>query len=293
MTTLADLKEEQVLEKILALLPPPEEGHLGPGDDCAFVPSSPADLLLKTDAVVGGVHFELAESPYRVGRKAIGRVLSDFAAMGGLPSQILITLALAPETPLTWLTELYRGLLAHRSAFPYEIIGGEMTSLAPGSAPIISVAGTGHLSDRLPITRSGAQVGDFILVTGTLGRSFQTGHHLDFIPRLPEGFWLAKQAFATAMMDLSDGLARDLPRLTRASGVGFSLNLDCLPARDHASIHNALEDGEDYELLFTLPPDKLGPLLQKWPFPEVPLTKIGICTADEVQDLGPGWQHFS
>jgi thiamine-monophosphate kinase len=144
------------------------------------------------------------------------------------------------------------------------------------------------------LQRSTAQRGDAIYVTGRLGGSLG-GRHLDITPRLREAHWLAANRFATAMMDLSDGLAKDLPRLAKASGLGINIDPSRLPCHDNCRSEQALGDGEDYELLFTVNHRKTQRLAAQWPehFSEVPLTCIGtMVAAGDGMMLSGGWDHF-
>jgi thiamine-monophosphate kinase len=159
----------------------------------------------------------------------------------------------------------------------------------------VSVALTGSIEKKNLLLRSGGKPGDAVFVTGVLGGT-QASHHLDFIPRLAEGRWLAKNARPNAMMDLSDGLGTDLPRLAQASGCGFEVDFNRIPKRRGASIRQALCDGEDYELLFTLSPRKLRLLLEAWPkaFPKTRLSQIGTLTSPKTSPANwpQGWDHF-
>ncbi|MEO8204607.1 MAG: AIR synthase-related protein, partial [Chthoniobacterales bacterium] len=132
-------------------------------------------------------------------------------------------------------------------------------------------------------------------VTGQLGGSFQ-GSHLTFTPRLKEAHWLAKNFHIHAMMDLSDGLAADLPRLAKSCGLGFSVDLEQVPRRPKCTLQNALCDGEDYELLFAATPKIARTIEQEWPsaFPRLKLTRIGVLNKDKKNstNLGSGFQHF-
>jgi thiamine-monophosphate kinase len=295
---LLDVGEDALIERLIRLVPVDPEPGAGPGDDCAVVdPGSESAnfLLLKTDAIVENVHY-LPGAPARaVGWKAIARVVSDFAAMGGIPERFLITLALPSETLVAWAEELYRGMgecLRHCGAV---LAGGETSRVPTGSAGVIAVAATGSVRREHLTLRSTGQPGDAILVTGTLGGSGR-GKHLAFQPRLKEARWLAANFKPTAMMDVSDGLAKDLPRLAVASGVGFLLDRERLPLTPGCSVAAALGDGEDFELLFTVAPARLGDLLAAWPraFPELPLTRIGTLVEPEAgETLQGGWDHFS
>ncbi len=253
--------------------------RVGVGDDCAVlqIPHGRRStlLLFKTDAVVEGVHFMRKTPLALVGRKALARVASDMAAMGGRATHAVVTVAYpSPKRKLTLaqVKELYRGLTRFAREFDIQLVGGENTT-AP--TLLISIAGIGSLGGALPVLRSGAKKGDLIWVTGRLGGSLPSGRHLTFLPRVKEGQWLAKQKIASGMCDLSDGLAADLPRIAVASGVDFLIKPARLPRHPKASIRAALVDGEDYELLFTASAAASRTLLQRWPFPKTRLTCIG------------------
>lgn len=289
MKTIGELGEDGLIAALCRDLPISDKVLVGPGDDCAVVESSSLLTLLKTDAVVEGVHFLAGEDARRVGWKAVARVLSDFAAMGGKPGELLVTVALNPETPVTWACELYEGMKACLATHGGVIVGGETTSLPKGAPIMISVAGRGTVARSQVVTRSGGRPGDGIFVTGTLGGSIR-GKHLDFTPRLAEADWLTQHFEINAMMDLSDGLAKDLPRLARMSGCGFEINRKLLPLSEGVSVEEALGDGEDYELLFTSADEIEG----TWgtTFPDLPLTKIGEFTQEKGSALEGGWDHF-
>ncbi|WP_257229007.1 thiamine-phosphate kinase [Akkermansia muciniphila] len=154
---------------------------------------------------------------------------------------------------------------------------------------------TGEVEEGKAVLRSTARAGDLIAVTGTLGGSFPTGHHLSFMPRVREGGILAASGVATSMMDLSDGLGTDLPRLAAASGLGFRIHEELLPVRPGFTAAQAVGDGEDYELLVTFRPGdrERAAQLAAEHFPETPLTVIGEMTAETASALPPGYRHFS
>lgn len=297
MKRLRDIGEDALIERLVGLVPRDPHPAAGPGDDCAAVdpgPQSPTLLLLKTDAIVEHIHF-LPSAPARsVGWKAAARVISDFAAMGGQPVHFLITLALAPETPVAWAEELYRGIGDCLEKFGGTLAGGETSGVPTGSAAVISIAATGSVLRENLVLRSTARPGDFLLVTGSLGGSL-AGKHLDFVPRLEETRWLLAHFKPTAMMDLSDGLGKDLPRLAAASGCGFSLDESALPRNPACTPAQAIGDGEDYEMLFTLDPGQVPALRAAWAerFPQLPLTLIGQMLPQGSQSPLPGgWEHF-
>ena len=160
---------------------------------------------------------------------------------------------------------------------------------------MISVALTGTVARKHCCLRSGGRPGDALFVTGRLGGSL-SGKHLRFEPRLAEATWLASNFKPRAMMDLSDGLAADLPRLAEASGCGFEIDPASVPRTRSCSIEAALTDGEDYELLFAIPPSKATALTAAWSkkFPKLPLARIGTLAkpGTATPDLRGGWTHF-
>jgi thiamine-monophosphate kinase len=149
--------------------------------------------------------------------------------------------------------QLYRAMNKCAVLFGGAIVGGETSSLPVGAPPVISVAATGEARLSRLALRSGGRAGDALFVTGRLGGSLR-GRHLTFTPRLAEARWLCSGHRVHAMMDLSDGLAMDLPRLAAASGCGFLLEREAVPRSRGATIDQAIGDGEDYELLLALPP---------------------------------------
>ena len=291
MKTIGELGEDGLIAQLCEGLPSNERVLVGPGDDCAVVEVGGELVLLKTDAVVEGVHYLSDENPKRVGWKAVARVLSDFAAMGGAPGELLVTVAASREVEVLWFTELYEGMKSCLEQFGGVIVGGETSSLPIGASTVISIAGRGSVQRERLVTRSGGKARDGIYVTGVLGGSIK-GKHLDFHPRIREAAWLAEHFSLTAMMDLSDGLAKDLPRLAKASGCGFFINEDSVPCSEDVALREALGDGEDYELLFTC--CEAAGLLGKWAesFPNLRLTRIGELTADQETSLAGGWDHF-
>jgi thiamine-monophosphate kinase len=247
--------------------------------------------------VVEGVHFEGSESWERVGWKAICRPISDIAAMGGMPEHALVTLAIASETELARAKALYRGLRRACERFGVVIVGGE-TARSPGPL-FCSIALAGRVERTRCVRRSGGAPGDAIYVTGRLGGSMATGKHLDFTPRLAEARWLTEAFRLHAMMDLSDGLGADLPRLAAASGCGFEIWEDCVPRTHGCTVAEALGDGEDFELLFCVAPTAGLRLETAWRkrFPRVPLTRIGALLAPrrrkQVMKTAHGFDHFA
>ncbi|NJR41613.1 MAG: thiamine-phosphate kinase [Akkermansiaceae bacterium] len=294
MKTLRDIGEDALIERLIRLVPLDEKAAAGPGDDCAVIDQGGEILLLlKTDALVEHVHF-LPSAPARsIGWKAAARVISDFAAMGGQPNHFLVTLALPGETAVSWVEDLYRGISDCLEKFGGVLAGGETSSVPTGSAAVISIAATGTVRRKNVVLRSMGKPGDRIFVTGLLGGSIH-GKHLDFTPRIRETNWLVSHFKPTAMMDLSDGLGKDLPRLTAASNCGFKIDEISLPISPGSTPTQAISDGEDFEILFTIAPNKSRELMAAWPFPDLPLTEIGeLVEKEKSQSLAGGWEHFS
>jgi thiamine-monophosphate kinase len=266
------------------------------GDDCAVVEFRGAKnlLVLKTDCVVEKIHFESRTNPELVGWKAMMRPLSDFAAVSAIPQFALITLVVPAVRSASWVRKLYRGLKRAASEFDVVIIGGE-TSATRGPV-VISVSVSGFVEKNRRVSRAGGKKGDDLFITGRLGGSLR-GKHLRFVPRIKESRWLTKNFRVHAMLDLSDGLGADLPRLAKASRLGFKIDKNALPLAPSATIKNAISDGEDYELLFAISPRYRSRLEREWreKCPRLPLTRIGSLvhpSAFILQPLKRGYLHF-
>jgi len=282
------MKETDLITKLTTDLPTDSSIDVGPGDDCAVVNVDGKNVLLKTDAVVEGVHFTADTPPEKIGRKAIARPLSDIAAMGGRPSHAVVTVGLPEDFDETRLKTIYRGAGEMGEQNGTYIVGGEITR---NPVLLISVSLIGHVETDRVLTRKGSRDGDAVFLTGELGGSI-AGKHLDFDPRLAEARWLAEQFEIHAMIDLSDGLATDL-RYLLGDNLGAELLTPAIPisraakerARDNpagkSALLAALADGEDYELLFTLPSKQAVSLHDDWKtaFPELPLHCIGKITS--------------
>ncbi|HLH57215.1 MAG TPA: thiamine-phosphate kinase [Verrucomicrobiae bacterium] len=309
------MKEFELISRLTRSLHTNPSVVVGAGDDCAVIDLGIPDrlLLFKTDAVVQGVHFDSAAPPEKVGHKAIARCLSDIAAMAGTPTAALITLALPDPFDPEYVDRIYRGLNATASKYDVAIAGGETTTNP--ERLLISISLLGWASRGKAISRSGAQAGDALFVSGHLGGSIGA-KHLEFEPRLEEARWLADHFKIHAMIDLSDGLAGDLKHLLR-QGLGAELLASAIPisreARRAAKVSNtaktgliaALTDGEDFELLFALAGRDAVSLLDSWKarFPKIPLHCIGKITSSpgiQIRDrhgLRPlnlhGYEHFA
>lgn len=297
---LDQLGEEALVARLTARLPLGPRVVAGPGDDCALVrvPGRAECQLLKTDCLLEDVHFRREHPAPQVGWKALARVISDIAAAGGKPDAALVTVAAPADLPVAYLDGLYRGLTRAARRFGVSIVGGE-TAHSPAGL-FVSVAMTGWVKTARYVGRGGGRVGDVLLVTGRLGGSFGAdgrGRHLSFVPRLVEARWLTKHFRVHAMMDLSDGLAADLPRLAQASRRGYQVDLGNVPRQRGCSLEQAVGDGEDYELLLAVAANDAEKLLRRWreQFPRVPLTVIGTLRANprDRTPLPGGYRHFA
>ena len=294
---LRQLGEDRLLDQLLPHLPVSKSVVARAGDDCAVVKRPIGGgkfLVLKTDCIVEGVHFAPEANALAVGWKAMMRPLSDFAATSALPQFALITLIASKETESRLVNKLYRGLQKAAARFKVNIVGGETSStLGP---VVISVSVVGFVEKDCWVSRRGGKVGDDLFVTGTLGGAVKR-KHLQFVPRIVESRWLTKHFSIHAMMDLSDGLGADLPRLARASKVGFTIEMERLPLNRGIRINDAISEGEDYELLFAISPRDSACLERCWQkrFPRVRLTRIGRLNRKSKIDnrqLQGGYVHF-
>lgn len=290
------MTEFELIDRLRSLLPTNATTRVGAGDDCAVLDLGlPGHwVLFKTDAVVEGVHFEPAADPHWIGHKALARCLSDVAAMGGTPSHALVTLGLPVNFDVARIESVYAGMKRLAERYDVAIVGGETTSNPDRLLLNVAVVGTAR-HGRCPL-RSDAQPEDALFVTGALGGSIESGRHLTFEPRLDEARWLVEHFEIHAMIDLSDGLAGDLKHILKASQVGAEIVAEAIPIhpavrvgtkavfqqigalhQDKPPLARALSDGEDYELLFTLPSREVVRLLDAWKerFPELLLTCMG------------------
>jgi len=288
MSELSELGEDAIIARLTKNAPLKDNIIVGPGDDCAVMKNGDSYSLLKTDTIIEGVHYLSTAEPFWVGWKAAARVVSDIAAMGGTPDAFVIALAMSQHTSIDYLEALYQGIYHCAETYSFSVVGGETSH---SDTNTITISGTGTCSSY--VTRSNANLGDHLYVTGKLGGSI-SGKHLTFKPRLIEAQWLCQQISPTAMMDLSDGLAKDLPRLCKLSEVGYTLDLKSIPCNENLPIKQALTDGEDYELLFSCSHEIGKESIEEWQsqFPNLALTKIGSITEEKKPDLDGGWEHF-
>lgn len=325
------MNEFEFIRRLRADTPQHPGVVVGPGDDCAVLTRPPGRVLVTTDVLTEGVDFILAEcGPRAVGRKAMAANLSDIAAMGGRPTAavvgVVVPADLTPPAPLSMngeggersspspfmergpggevLPALNLGIRDLADRFGVPIVGGDTNSW--GGELVVSVTVLGE-PIREPVLRSGAKPGDRVFVTGPLGGSI-LGRHLNPTPRLAEAERLVNFCDLHAMIDVSDGLAKDLGHICEESRCGAVLHADAIPVHPDAvelakrtgqpPLDHALGDGEDFELVFTVSADDAAKLLAN---PPVPVWAIGEIVAEpgmwliengQMRPLAPaGWEH--
>ena len=263
------LEELKILSGLLPTLKQDPSVAVGPGDDCAVLrlPAGGAELLAAVDQLARDVHYTADTPPRLAGAKLMKRNLSDIAAMGGTPRWALLTVAAGGRSP-EWVLEFCRGAAECGTSYGVPVVGGDLAGLRTDSE-VGTLTILGEVPAGEAILRSGARAGDLLYVTGEIGNSFESCHHLTFTPRLREGAYLRGRA--SAMLDVSDGLLLDAERLARASGVDIVLDAALIPLRAGAELPAALGDGEDYELLFTAPAEAV----LDWPEELAAPTRIG------------------
>jgi len=339
--TLHQLGERTLICRLARLLPTRADVRAGIGHDVAVVAGDHThDLLLKSDALIENLHFLSQTPPRQIGHKALARVLSDLAAAGGEPLWVLINLVAPHSENPKRLCAIYRGLASLARRHRIAVVGGDTTE---GPTLELHVFAVGRAPHNTTLLRTGARASDVIFVTGTLGGSLR-GKHLRFAPRLAEGHWLRAGRWATAAIDISDGLATDLAHILEMSGVGAEVQTEKLPIaaavfqgletegpdfskawkswarssprlgknpvtfpkvrKQQAALAHALCDGEDFELLFTVPRRKAAALAKAWrKIFRTRLTPIGVITKQKpklvwlangqpLKFRGAGFEHF-
>ncbi len=265
------MKEHDLIRMVRERVADPP-GVLGIGDDCCvWTPGGPT--CLSVDTIVENRHFRAQDAPALVGRKAAAAALSDLAAMGARP----MGAAVALSCPARWdASALMTGAITELERHGCPLLGGDTTG---SDLLVVSVTVWGERASGRFVTRSGGKPGDLLVVTGPLGGSLASGRHLRPEPRFAEGQWLADQPYVHAMMDLSDGLATDAPKLAAASGGGCLLLPGDVPVHPDVpqmsdGARAACCDGEDFELLAAIAAEHWPNLQLAWPFPR-PLARVG------------------
>ena len=323
--------EERLIEryfKPLATVPT----AFGLGDDAAtFTPPAGCDLVLTTDGVIAGVHFLPGDPPQSIARKALRMNLSDLAAKGATPAGFLLSIALPASTPESWIAAFAEGLGQDINHYGCPLLGGD-TDRTPGPLSI-SITAFGTVPQGMMVRRASAKRGDIVAVTGTIGDaalgvlihrdadlakkwrlSSAASEHLQqryLLPQPRNALADALRAHASAAMDVSDGLAGDLAKLCRASGLAAGIEVADVPLSDAARaalsadptlIERILTGGDDYEILFTLPAAKLDGLRAAAAHAGVPMAEIGQVTAGQgvrflregkvLSFAAPSYSHF-
>lgn len=330
---LSDLGEFKLLERIRARLPAPSARVWATiGDDAAASDPPPAGhvVVSTVDLLTEGVDF-LPSCPARsVGWKSIAVNLSDLAAMGATPTGVLIALAAPASTEVAWVEGLYDGIAEICAAHGVDVLGGDLSGVASGGGITVSVTALGHAARDRVVRRSGAQVGDLLCVTGTLGDAAAGLERLlsatasapvsgddplvrrqrEPTPRVAAGAALGSEGIAAAMIDVSDGLLADLGHLLDASRTGAVVEVARLPlsevlrASGLAAVRSALIGGEDFELLFAIRPADETRARAACLRAATPMTVIGVMSEGPGTTLvkpdgthlpppaRPGWSHF-
>ena len=258
---ISQLGEFALIDALEKFTPVFKEVIKGIGDDAAVLPySKDKYLLLTTDMLAEDTHFTRLMPPQLIGHKSLACNISDIAAMGGVPTFAVVSIGIPKNLPVRFIKEVYKGIQLVAQSFNVSIVGGDTIKT---DKIVINIALLGLVEKKYLIRRDGAKPGDWIFVTGPLGGSFKSGRHLNFIPRVRQARFLVEKFRPSAMMDISDGLAGDLNHILKASKVGARLDHASIPRHKGVSFLQALNDGEDFELLFTLSP-KRARLLMDW-----------------------------
>jgi thiamine-monophosphate kinase len=264
----------------------------GIGDDTAVLPYSKNKyLLLTTDMLAENTHFTRRMPPQGIGHKALACSISDIAAMGGWPAFAVVSIGIPKDLPVRFIKDVYKGIGRTARDFNVSVVGGDTIKT---NKIVINVALLGLVEKKNLITRDGARAGDRIFVTGPLGGSYKSGRHLNFLPRLAQARFLVEKFKPSAMMDISDGLSGDLNHMLKAGRVGARLDHASIPRHKGVTLRHALNDGEDFELLFTLSP-KSACSLMDWQAraKSFYFYPIGIITADAKEKIdSQSFTHF-
>ena len=280
------MNEHELLQSIYKATSSQSGITIGPGDDMGEVQIGSERILCAVDQLIVGRHVTKEVPPERIGRKAIARCFSDIAAMAATPVGCLMTACVPSKTSNAWCEFVFSGAKKVAEQWGGPIFGGDIASSeGPAMFTVTAIAAPGVRS----ILRTGAQVGDYLCVTGELGNSI-AGHHLTFTPRLLEARELVKELGDDlhSMIDISDGLGQDASHLA-SDKLQIVIDTELLPLREGATMQGAITDGEDYELLFTsaiIPPPHLATIIGRV---EEGDKKAITTTGDDISSSG--WTH--
>ncbi len=277
------MNENELLNFLIPKMTQSSDVIVPPGDDCAMVRIGNENVLMAVDQVIAGVHYTSDTDVDLIAEKLLKRNLSDIAAMGGIPTHAMMTLA-SNRSDQVWYQKFYCAMAKITQFYNVSMVGGDLaksTAFIDEEQSVVEVCtltilGKINTSSKV-LLRQNAQDNDIVLVTGELGNSFKSEHHLNFKPHLSEGIFLAENDFSTCAIDISDGLILDATRMAIRSNCIIKIDDNSLPLRHGADKNMALSDGEDYELLFTVSPKKIIQLQKLWQqkFPNTKLTVIG------------------
>ena len=296
---ISELGEFGLIKRIRKQIMTDSSVIVGSGDDCAVLKFDKARFQLFTcDMIVEGVDFTKKDNPYLVGRKALAISISDIAACGGEPSHAVVSLGMPKNSTLKFSDSICKGILDLARQYKINIVGGDISRTI---ALTIDVSMLGLVEKKNLVLRSKARTGDIIFVTGEFGGSI-SGKHLKFIPRLKESRFLVNNFRIRSMIDVSDGLAQDLGHILEQSKVGAVIYEDLIPlSKGVRKLSDALNGGEDFELIFTLSRKEAKRLMQNKlnifkPIGEITDKKSGFKLIDKsnkekVIEL-KGYRHF-
>ncbi|MFH1782802.1 MAG: thiamine-phosphate kinase [Candidatus Omnitrophota bacterium] len=273
---LRDLGEFNLIDRIKKDISKSSSVIKGIGDDTAVLRYKKGKFLLFTiDMLIEGRHFTKKLDPYLVGKKALSVSISDIASMGGIPTNFLVSLGVKSGLDVKYIDRLYRGMKDVAKRFNINLVGGDTVK---SEKIIIDIALLGEVKKKDLTLRSNAKDKDLIFLTGDIGGSIKN-KHFNFTPRIKEAQFLVKNFKISSMIDVSDGLSQDLGHILKASSVGGVIHEEKIPlSKDARDFNSSLSDGEDFELVFTLPKKEGLRLMKIWPF-KTRLSNIGEITS--------------
>ena len=277
---LKDLGEFNFIDRIAGFLKVSSQVIEGIGDDAAVLKYKKNSYMLFTsDMLVEGRHFYRRAGGYLVGKKALSVNVSDIAAMGGVPKTCVVSVGLPRSLDVKFTDSLYKGIRSVARKYKIDIAGGDTVG---SKKIIINIALLGEVEKDNLSLRSTAREGDLIFLTGDIGGSLKGGH-LDFIPRLKEARFLVTNFNVHSMIDISDGLVADIGHILKRSKKGAIIYEGNIPvSKDAKDFNSAIRDGEDFELVFTIPKDQRERLMESWPF------KTRLSLIGEIGKAGKG-----